>query len=93
MSSIMDNIYELIYLITRVLNLILNFTLPESAWLNNYYLPMEKELPRLNKKYQGNEVALAIFESFKNELIYPFIKEPLVPNNRQRFYCYYPFPV
>ncbi len=48
-------------------NLILNFTLPESAWLNNYYLPMEKELPRLNKKYQGNEVALAIFESFKNE--------------------------
>ncbi len=48
-------------------NLISNFTLPESAWLNNYYLPMEKELPRLNKKYQGNEVALAVFEGFKNE--------------------------
>ena len=48
-------------------NLISNFTLPESAWLNNYYLPMEKVLPRLNKKYQGNEVALAIFEAFKNE--------------------------
>ena len=48
-------------------NLISNFTLPESAWLNNYYLPMEKELPRLNKKYQGNEVALAIFEAFRNE--------------------------
>ncbi|MCK4622536.1 MAG: class I SAM-dependent methyltransferase [Desulfuromonadales bacterium] len=48
-------------------NLISNFTLPESAWLNNYYLPMEKELPRLNKKYQGNEVALAIFEAFKSE--------------------------
>jgi len=49
-------------------NLISNFTLPESAWLNSYYLPIEKELPRLNKKYQGNEVALAIFEGFRNEL-------------------------
>jgi len=29
---------------------------------------MEKELPRLNKKYQGNEVALAIFEAFNNEV-------------------------
>ena len=28
---------------------------------------MEKELPRLNKKYRGNEVALGIFEGFKNE--------------------------
>jgi ubiquinone/menaquinone biosynthesis C-methylase UbiE len=49
-------------------NLISNFTLPESAWLNNYYLPVEKELPRLNKKYQGNEVALAVFEGFRNEV-------------------------
>ena len=49
-------------------NLISNFTLPESAWLNNYYLPMGKELPRLNKKYQENEVALAIFEGFRNEI-------------------------
>jgi SAM-dependent methyltransferase len=45
-----------------------NFTMPESAWLNNYYLPMEKELPRLNKKYQGNKAALAIFEEFKKEI-------------------------
>jgi len=49
-------------------NLISNFTLPESAWLNSYYLPIEKELPRLNKKYQGNEVALAVFEGFRNEV-------------------------
>ena len=47
--------------------LVSNFTLPESAWLDNYYLPMEKELPRLSKKYQGNEIALAIFEGFRNE--------------------------
>ena len=48
--------------------LISNFTLPESAWLNDYYLPMEKELPRLDKKYQGNDTALAVFEGFKNEI-------------------------
>jgi ubiquinone/menaquinone biosynthesis C-methylase UbiE len=50
------------------LNLITHFTLPESAWLDNYYLPMEKELPRLNTKYQGNEVAMAVFEGFRNEV-------------------------
>jgi hypothetical protein len=48
-------------------SLISNFTLPESAWLNNYYLPIEKELPHLKKKYQGNEIALAVFEDLKNE--------------------------
>ena len=49
-------------------NLISNFTLPESAWLSNYYLPIENELPRLNEKYLGNEVALAVFEGFRNEI-------------------------
>jgi ubiquinone/menaquinone biosynthesis C-methylase UbiE len=49
-------------------SLISNFTLPESSWLNNYYLPIENELPRLFRKYQGNEVALTIFEGFRNEV-------------------------
>ncbi|GAG91278.1 unnamed protein product [marine sediment metagenome] len=49
-------------------NLISNFTLPESAWLNNYYLPIERELPLLNKKYKGNEIALGVFEGFRNEV-------------------------
>jgi ubiquinone/menaquinone biosynthesis C-methylase UbiE len=49
-------------------SLISNFTLPESSWLNNYYLPMENELPRLVRKYQGNEVALTVFEGFRNEV-------------------------
>ena len=63
------NIEEKIVTIkTEKFNLISNFTLPESAWLNNYYLPMEKELPRLTKKYQGNEVALSVFEGFRNEV-------------------------
>ncbi len=48
--------------------LISHFTLPESAWLNNYYIPMEKELPRLKKKYRGNDVALSVFEAFSNEI-------------------------
>ena len=29
---------------------------------------MEEELTRLNKKYQGNEIALGIFEEMKNEI-------------------------
>jgi hypothetical protein len=49
-------------------HLISNFTLPESSWLDSYYLPMEEELSRLNKKYQGNEIALGIFEEMKNEI-------------------------
>jgi ubiquinone/menaquinone biosynthesis C-methylase UbiE len=49
-------------------NLIANFTLPESAWLENYYIPIENELSRLNKIYQGNEVALSVFDGFKYEL-------------------------
>jgi len=49
-------------------SLISHFTLPESAWLNTYYGPMEKELPRLKKKYQGKDVALGVFEAFTNEI-------------------------
>jgi len=48
-------------------DLISNFTLPETAWLNNYYLPMELELPRLSEKYQGNKVAQAVFNGFQSE--------------------------
>ncbi|MDP8264158.1 MAG: class I SAM-dependent methyltransferase [Candidatus Aceula lacicola] len=48
--------------------LLLNFTLPESSWLNNYYLPMERELPELKKKYQNNKTALGVFESFQREV-------------------------
>ena len=49
-------------------HLISNFTLPKSSWLDNFYLPMEEELCRLNKKYQGNEIALGIFEEMKHEI-------------------------
>jgi len=49
-------------------HLISNFTLSESSWLDNFYLPMEEEITRLNKKYQGNEIALGTFEEMKNEI-------------------------
>ncbi len=49
-------------------HLLSNFTLPESSWLDNYYLPTEKELPHLIKKYQNNQVALGVFEFFQNEV-------------------------
>jgi len=49
-------------------HLISNFTLPKSSWFDSYYLPIEKELFRLNKKYRGNEIALGMFEEMKNEI-------------------------
>jgi SAM-dependent methyltransferase len=49
-------------------HLITSFTLPESSWLDSFYLPMENELTRLNKKYQGNEIASGIFEEMKKEI-------------------------
>jgi ubiquinone/menaquinone biosynthesis C-methylase UbiE len=64
-KSIAENI-ELIE--KQGFNLISHFTLPESAWMEDYYTPIEKELPRLNKKYEGNEVALSIFEGFSHEV-------------------------
>ena len=49
-------------------HLIAHFTLPKSAWLDSFYLPMEEQLFRLNHKYQGNEIAFGIFEEMKNEI-------------------------
>jgi SAM-dependent methyltransferase len=49
-------------------HLISNFTLPKSSWLDHFYLPMEEELTRLNKKYRGNEIATGIFDVMKNEI-------------------------
>ena len=49
-------------------HLISHFTLSESVWLNSYYLPMEKELSYLNKKYRGNKIALGVFEGMRNEI-------------------------
>lgn len=49
-------------------SLIDHFTLPESAWMEDYYHPMQQQLPGLIKKYQGNELALSVFEDFEAEI-------------------------
>ena len=50
------------------LHLIANFTLPESAWLDSYYTPMEAELSRLDQKYRDNKIAEDVFESLRAEI-------------------------
>ena len=49
-------------------HIISNFTLPESAWLDRFYLPMEEEINRLNKKYKGNEIALDMLVEMNAEI-------------------------
>ncbi|WP_455210811.1 class I SAM-dependent methyltransferase [Kaarinaea lacus] len=55
---------------TEGFQLLSHFTLPKSAWLDGYYLPIETELSRLKKKYQGNEVALQHFDVMSTEIAY-----------------------
>ncbi len=45
-----------------------HFTLPKTAWLDNYYAPMEIELPRLEKKYEDNHDALSVYQSTRHEI-------------------------
>ncbi|HUT65724.1 MAG TPA: class I SAM-dependent methyltransferase [Spirochaetota bacterium] len=49
-------------------HLISNFTMPESAWLDSYYLPMEDQISRLSRKYRGNETALSVLGGCSNEI-------------------------
>ncbi len=43
--------------------LLSHFTLPKSAWLNNFYYPMEKILAPLKEKYKDNKTALDFFQT------------------------------
>jgi hypothetical protein len=49
-------------------SLLSHFTLPESAWLDHFYLPMEEALARLEETYQGNKTALAAFGTLRDEI-------------------------
>ena len=64
-KSVKDNIDIILNARFRMIS---HFTLPENSWLNSFYLPMEKELNRLDKKYQGNKLALDVFEEMRNEI-------------------------
>jgi SAM-dependent methyltransferase len=37
-----------------------DFTLPDSAWWDDYYTPLEAKLPSLRQKYAGDEEALGV---------------------------------
>ena len=48
--------------------LIGNFTLPDAAWWDDYYTPLECKLPALRQKYRGDEEALAIIAMTATEI-------------------------
>lgn len=45
-----------------------NFTLPESAWWDDYYTPLEKRLSELRRKYEGNAVAQEVIGMTQQEI-------------------------
>ena len=44
-------------------SLIDSFILPESSWWNNYYVPYEKQISALKKKYQDNKEKISFLDS------------------------------
>jgi ubiquinone/menaquinone biosynthesis C-methylase UbiE len=45
-----------------------HFTLPESAWWEDYLSPLKAKLPGLFARYAGDEAALAVVESTRQEI-------------------------
>ena len=45
-----------------------HFTLPDSAWWDHYYAPLDAKLPALYGKYTGDDEALRIIESTRREI-------------------------
>lgn len=45
-----------------------HFTLPQSAWWDDYYTPMEKRLASLRMKYRDNEIALKTIAESQHEI-------------------------
>ena len=48
--------------------LIGNFTIPDSAWWDDYYTPLEVKLPALFEKYTGDSEAIGLIETTKHEI-------------------------
>jgi SAM-dependent methyltransferase len=49
-------------------DLLSQFTLPKSSWIDNYYSPMKKRIKELKKKYYDNKIALQVFEDSEKEI-------------------------
>jgi SAM-dependent methyltransferase len=45
-----------------------HFTLPDSAWWEDYYTPLEAKVPALLEKYAGDEVALKVVRATAREI-------------------------
>lgn len=48
--------------------LIKHFTLPKSAWWDNFYIPLEKRIGKLRGKYADNKDALKVLEKEQREI-------------------------
>ena len=44
------------------------FTLPEAAWWEQYYAPLERKLPSLRARYAGDHEALRVVEATEREI-------------------------
>jgi ubiquinone/menaquinone biosynthesis C-methylase UbiE len=49
-------------------HLVGHFTLPESAWWDNYYASIQNKIPALKKKYAGDAVALGVIQAELDEM-------------------------
>ena len=45
-----------------------NFTLPDQAWWEHYYTPLERKLPSLREKYAADDQATAMVDSNEREI-------------------------
>lgn len=45
-----------------------HFTLPDAAWWQDYYAPLEAKLPSLSDKYAGDEEALGVIAMTRREI-------------------------
>jgi hypothetical protein len=45
-----------------------HFTLPEAAWWDDYYGPLERKLPTLRHKYQHNPTVLTVIAETQTEI-------------------------
>ncbi len=53
---------------SKGLNLISHFNIPESSWWDNYYIPVEKNINKLHKKYQHDNETLELLKLFSVEI-------------------------
>ena len=49
-------------------SLLEHFTLPEDAWWDGYYNPLQKRIPVLREKYAGNDEALELIDATETEI-------------------------